>query len=141
VAVREQREHRCAVLDGRPDRRRLVDLPSLTSRPNATTRDRYPTDTQSRSLAIHSSSSARQEHIHAWIHDSQWSSACLWLVDAAHSRQRCTATPFGADIDGDDYTDVLGLKPDGTLWLYRNSHNAGAPFSTGTLIGTGWNIY
>jgi hypothetical protein len=48
---------------------------------------------------------------------------------------------FGADIDGDDYTDVVGFKPDGTMWLYRNSHNAGAPFSTGTLIGTGWNIY
>jgi FG-GAP-like repeat/Tachylectin len=48
---------------------------------------------------------------------------------------------FGADIDGDDYTDAVGLKPDGTLWFYRNSHSTGAPFSTGTLIGTGWNIF
>lgn len=49
-----------------------------------------------------------------------------------------------ADVNGDGCADLLGLKPDGTLWLYLNglaSNSAGPPFGGGTQIGGGWNMF
>ncbi|MCP2328379.1 hypothetical protein HDA40_006886 [Hamadaea flava] len=48
---------------------------------------------------------------------------------------------IGADVTGDGYTDLVGRKPDGTLWLYSNNieRDNGDPYSgTGSKIGTGW---
>jgi hypothetical protein len=58
-----------------------------------------------------------------------------WEVfDSAHA----------ADVSGDGHADVLAIKPDGTLWYYPNnsSTNPGnLPFTTGTQIGTGWEVF
>jgi hypothetical protein len=43
-----------------------------------------------------------------------------------------------ADVTGDDRADVVAAKPDGTLWLYTNGGNNTSPYSTGILIGDGW---
>ncbi|WP_112735726.1 FG-GAP-like repeat-containing protein [Micromonospora noduli] len=46
-----------------------------------------------------------------------------------------------ADISGDGHADLVATKPDGTLWYYANnmdSNPGGAPFTTGSQIGTGW---
>ncbi|WP_290862641.1 FG-GAP-like repeat-containing protein [Hamadaea sp.] len=50
-----------------------------------------------------------------------------------------------ADITGDGYTDLVGRKPDGTLWLHSNNivRDDGDPFygSEPKKIGTGWGGY
>jgi hypothetical protein len=48
-----------------------------------------------------------------------------------------------ADIDGDGYLDILGVKPDGTMWLYPNARAAadGYPYQTSSYFGFGWNMY
>ncbi|MDS0136667.1 MULTISPECIES: VCBS repeat-containing protein [unclassified Amycolatopsis] len=42
------------------------------------------------------------------------------------------------DVTGDGRADLVARKPDGTLWLYANGGSNTAPYSTGSLIGTGW---
>ncbi|WP_018252759.1 FG-GAP repeat domain-containing protein [Salinispora mooreana] len=48
----------------------------------------------------------------------------------------------GADVTGDGYTDLVGRKTDGTLWLYPNNieRDNGVPFSSpdSREIGHGW---
>src|SRR6185437_10501027 len=45
-----------------------------------------------------------------------------------------------ADVDGNHEADLIATRPDGTLWLYRNTGNATHPYATGTQIGSnGWN--
>jgi len=46
-----------------------------------------------------------------------------------------------ADVTGDHRADAVGGLPDGTLWLYTNGGSNTSPYSTGTLIGTGWEIF
>jgi hypothetical protein len=43
-----------------------------------------------------------------------------------------------ADVTGDGRSDLVARKSDGTLWLYTNGGSNTAPYSTGSLIGTGW---
>ncbi|MEV0273937.1 glycoside hydrolase domain-containing protein, partial [Hamadaea sp. NPDC050747] len=49
----------------------------------------------------------------------------------------------GADVTGDGYTDLIGRKTDGTLWLYSNNivRDDGVPYSSAASrqIGSGWN--
>ncbi|WP_084966013.1 FG-GAP-like repeat-containing protein [Thermoactinospora rubra] len=44
------------------------------------------------------------------------------------------------DVNGDGYSDVLAVKPDGTLWYYGNNFNVSprAPYGNGYQIGSGW---
>jgi hypothetical protein len=42
------------------------------------------------------------------------------------------------DVTGDGRADLLGVKPDGTLWLYTNGGSNTSPYSTGILVGEGW---
>ncbi|MFG2105109.1 hypothetical protein ACGFJ5_31415, partial [Micromonospora echinaurantiaca] len=49
---------------------------------------------------------------------------------------------IAADATGDGYTDLVTLKPDGTLWLYSNNfvRDDGIPYNGGSRqIGHGWN--
>ncbi|QNP74757.1 hypothetical protein IAG44_38455 [Streptomyces roseirectus] len=48
-----------------------------------------------------------------------------------------------ADATGDGFTDLLALKPDGTMWLYSNNfvRDDGIPYGSGRQIGHGWNVY
>ncbi|WP_394619666.1 FG-GAP-like repeat-containing protein [Lentzea sp. JNUCC 0626] len=48
---------------------------------------------------------------------------------------------IGADVTGDGFTDLVGRKPDGTLWLYANNfvRDNGDAYSAGRQIGQGWN--
>jgi hypothetical protein len=48
-----------------------------------------------------------------------------------------------ADVTGDGYTDLVGVKADGTMWLFSNniSRDNGVPFSDVRQIGSGWNGY
>jgi hypothetical protein len=50
-------------------------------------------------------------------------------------------TIVSGDVTGDARADVVAIKPDGTLWLYTNGGNNSAPYSTGTQIGSGWQIF
>jgi hypothetical protein len=46
------------------------------------------------------------------------------------------------DVTGDGYADLIGRKPDGTLWLYQNTQSASRPFTgTKTQIGSGFDQY
>ncbi|MFD8983461.1 FG-GAP repeat domain-containing protein [Streptomyces sp. NPDC059564] len=46
------------------------------------------------------------------------------------------------DIDGDSKGDVLGRLPDGVMYLYTSTGNAGtATFTARVKFGSGWNIY
>ncbi|MFJ7213422.1 FG-GAP repeat domain-containing protein [Amycolatopsis sp. NPDC098790] len=45
------------------------------------------------------------------------------------------------DVTGDDRADLTATKPDGTLWLYTNGGSDTAPYSTGILIGSGWQTF
>lgn len=46
------------------------------------------------------------------------------------------------DIDGDSKGDVLGRLPNGDMYLYTSTGNAGtATFTARVKFGTGWNIY
>ncbi|MEV6963781.1 hypothetical protein AB0M47_01615, partial [Hamadaea sp. NPDC051192] len=51
----------------------------------------------------------------------------------------------GADITGDGFTDLVGRKADGTLWLHSNNfvRDDGEPFygSDARKIGNGWGAY
>jgi hypothetical protein len=45
------------------------------------------------------------------------------------------------DVDGDGRTDLIGVRPDGSLWLYRNNGTS-LPYSGRTRIGAyGWNAF
>jgi hypothetical protein len=48
-----------------------------------------------------------------------------------------------ADVTGDGYTDLVGEKADGTMWLFSNNigRDNGVPFSDVRQIGSGWNNY
>ncbi|WP_163508775.1 FG-GAP repeat domain-containing protein [Fodinicola acaciae] len=50
---------------------------------------------------------------------------------------------IGADVNGDGYTDLLALTPDGVMTLYVNNYKAShaAPYSSHIDIGHGWNSY
>ena len=43
------------------------------------------------------------------------------------------------DLDGDDRADVLGRKPDGTLWLYHGL--GGGKVQAGKQVGSGWSSF
>ncbi|MEV0949523.1 CHAP domain-containing protein [Promicromonospora sp. NPDC050249] len=47
----------------------------------------------------------------------------------------------GADVTGDGYTDLVGRRTDGTLWLYANNieRDNGDPYGEARQIGNGWN--
>ncbi len=45
-----------------------------------------------------------------------------------------------ADLNGDHRADLIGLKPDGSLWSYANNGGS-APFGNGSQIGSGFNIF
>ncbi|MEU4779217.1 tachylectin-related carbohydrate-binding protein, partial [Micromonospora sp. NPDC023633] len=48
-----------------------------------------------------------------------------------------------ADANGDGFTDLLGVKSDGTMWLFSNNitRDAGAPYGDVRQVGSGWNNY
>ncbi|GAA2850822.1 hypothetical protein Acy02nite_34170 [Actinoplanes cyaneus] len=43
-----------------------------------------------------------------------------------------------ADVNGDDHADLLATRPDGSLWLYAHGGDNAHPYSSGSLIGSGW---
>ncbi|MEO6826815.1 MAG: GH25 family lysozyme [Microbacteriaceae bacterium] len=43
------------------------------------------------------------------------------------------------DFDGDGHADLVGRKPDGTLWLYPGDNDGG--FRPGLAIGSGWGSF
>jgi FG-GAP-like repeat len=45
---------------------------------------------------------------------------------------------MAGDVTGDGRADLVATKPDGTLTLYTNGGSNTAPYSTGILIGSGW---
>lgn len=46
-----------------------------------------------------------------------------------------------ADVDGDGRGDLVGMKPDGSLWLRRNGNGSPELFNAAALIGTGWGMF
>jgi hypothetical protein len=46
-----------------------------------------------------------------------------------------------ADINGDGYSDVIAVDPNGDLRRYLNSQNPTTPYGLGTQIGAGWTGY
>ncbi|MFD8716634.1 choice-of-anchor D domain-containing protein [Streptomyces sp. NPDC059629] len=45
------------------------------------------------------------------------------------------------DITGDGKADLLARDTTGTLWLYRGTGNAAAPYAARVKVGPGWKIY
>jgi hypothetical protein len=50
------------------------------------------------------------------------------------------ATVQAMDISGDGAADLVGVKPDGSLWHYVNGRGS-APYGNGTQIGAGFNVF
>ncbi|MEU1857807.1 FG-GAP-like repeat-containing protein, partial [Micromonospora aurantiaca (nom. illeg.)] len=50
---------------------------------------------------------------------------------------------IAADANGDGFTDLLGIKADGTMWLFSNNfaRDGGAPYGDVRQIGSGWGNY
>ncbi|UXY20533.1 choice-of-anchor D domain-containing protein [Streptomyces cynarae] len=46
-----------------------------------------------------------------------------------------------ADLSGDGKADLVARDNNGSLWLYRGTGNASAPYLARSSIGYGWNIY
>jgi len=46
-------------------------------------------------------------------------------------------------VTGDSFTDLVGRKADGTIWVYNNNilRDNGVPYSSGREIGHGWNAF
>ncbi|MDF9816769.1 hypothetical protein M2266_006000 [Streptomyces sp. SPB162] len=47
----------------------------------------------------------------------------------------------GGDLTGDGKADLLARDTTGTLWLYRGTGNAAAPFAARVKVGPGWQIF
>jgi len=45
------------------------------------------------------------------------------------------------DLTNDGRPDIVGRDSSGTLWLYKGTGNASAPWSARVKIGSGWNTY
>nr|BAC10671.1 putative esterase [Lentzea aerocolonigenes] len=52
-------------------------------------------------------------------------------------------TIVAADLTGDGFAELVGRKPDGTLWMYANNilRDNGKPYSASREIGHGWNVF
>jgi hypothetical protein len=75
----------------------------------------------------------------------------LWLYQNTRDRSRPytgTKTQIGSgwqvytgfvagDVNGDGLPDLIALEPDGTLWLYLDSHDVDDPYPTAARIGSG----
>jgi hypothetical protein len=50
---------------------------------------------------------------------------------------------IAADVTGDGFTDLVGVKADGTMWLFSNNivRDGGTPYTDVRQIGSGWNNY
>ncbi len=48
-----------------------------------------------------------------------------------------------ADVTGDNFTDVLGVKSDGTMWLFSNNfeRDSGVPYGDVRQVGSNWQNY
>ncbi|MEU4217933.1 FG-GAP-like repeat-containing protein, partial [Actinoplanes sp. NPDC026623] len=48
-----------------------------------------------------------------------------------------------ADVTGDGFRDLLGVKADGTMWLYSNNivRDEGDAYTASRQVGSGWNNY
>ena len=42
------------------------------------------------------------------------------------------------DVTGDGAADLVGAKPDGTLWLYPRSSSPSTPYGSGRQVGSAW---
>jgi hypothetical protein len=51
-----------------------------------------------------------------------------------------TLTAAG-DLTGDGRADLLATDASGTMWLYKGTGKAAAPYATRVRVGAGWNIY
>ncbi|MFE9201937.1 hypothetical protein, partial [Micromonospora sp. NPDC007230] len=53
------------------------------------------------------------------------------------------ASIIPADATGDGFTDLLGVKADGTMWLYSNNfvRDNGKPYGDVRQVGSGWNNF
>ncbi|MFE5614147.1 FG-GAP repeat domain-containing protein [Streptomyces sp. NPDC056524] len=47
----------------------------------------------------------------------------------------------GTDVSGDGKADLLARDASGTLWLYKGTGSATAPYAARTKVGGGWNAY
>ncbi|MEO8889660.1 MAG: FG-GAP-like repeat-containing protein, partial [Jatrophihabitantaceae bacterium] len=45
------------------------------------------------------------------------------------------------DVDGAGLDDLVATKPDGSMWLFRNTGSTAQPFAGGVNIGSGWQAY
>ena len=45
------------------------------------------------------------------------------------------------DVDGDGISDLVARDSSGTLYLYKGTGNASAPYAARVVVGTGWNTY
>ncbi|MFD4640845.1 FG-GAP-like repeat-containing protein [Lentzea sp. NPDC058436] len=52
-------------------------------------------------------------------------------------------TLTAGDVTGDGFAEVLGRKPDGSLWMYANNiiRDNGRPYYQGQELGLGWNMF
>jgi hypothetical protein len=83
------------------------------------------------------------------------SSGALWLYRGTGSATApfATRTRVGTgwqiynamsgvgDVTGDGRADLIARDSTGTLWLYRGTGSATAPFATRTRVGAGWQIF
>jgi hypothetical protein len=76
---------------------------------------------------------------HAWLNNHQYP-AWPWSTEAdIGSGWPAPARVRFADLDGDGYTDLIMVKPNGVLHAWRNNHRFPAfPWGTEADVGSGW---
>ena len=76
----------------------------------------------------------------------------MYLNGGSNTAPYATGQPIGSawqqfsyvlaeDVTGDRRADIVAARPDGTLLLYVNGGSDTAPYSTGRVIGSGWQIF
>lgn len=45
------------------------------------------------------------------------------------------------DMNGDKKPDILGIKPDGSLWYYAGTGIGSSPVRSGVKVNSGWNVF
>lgn len=86
---------------------------------------------------------ARDTSGNLWLYKGTGNAAAPWAARIKVGGGWNTYNAFAAvgDITGDGHADLVARDSGGTLWLYKGTGSASAPYAAKVRIGSGWNVY